>query len=88
MNDDVHEQSPVIDALSGIPLRRSTRDRHPSTWYSVDNYVLLTDGREPKSYEKTMEDENKMKWVDDMTDEMKSLHVNHSFELVKLQKEK
>ena len=35
-----------------------------------------------------MEDENKMKWVDVMQDEIKSLHKNHSFELVKLQKGK
>ena len=35
-----------------------------------------------------MEDENKMKWVDAMQDEMKSLHENHSFELVKLPKGK
>ena len=35
-----------------------------------------------------MEDENKMKWVDAMQDEMKSLHENHSFELVKLPKRK
>ena len=37
---------------------------------------------------KAMEDENKMKWVDVMQDEMKSLHENHSFELVKLPKGK
>ena len=35
-----------------------------------------------------MENENKMKWVDAMQDEMKSLHDNHSFELVKLPKGK
>ena len=35
-----------------------------------------------------MEDENKMKWVDAMQDEMNSLHENHSFELVKLPKGK
>ena len=35
-----------------------------------------------------MENENKMKWDDAMQDEMKSLHLNHSFELVKLLKEK
>ena len=88
VDDDVHEQSPAAEAPSDIPLRRSTRDRHPSTRYSVDDYVLLTDGGEPESYEEAMEDENKMKWVDAMQDEMKSLHENHSFELVKLPKGK
>ncbi|KAL6329151.1 hypothetical protein AAG906_011604 [Vitis piasezkii] len=56
VDDDVHEQSPT-EAPSDVPLRRYTRDRHPSTRYSVDDY-------------------------------MKSLHENHSFELVKLPKEK
>ncbi|WKA06698.1 hypothetical protein VitviT2T_024587 [Vitis vinifera] len=88
VDDDVHEQSPAAEAPSDIPLRRSTRDRHPSTWYSVDDYVLLTDGGEPESYVEAMEDENKMKWVDAMQDEMESLHENHSFELVKLPKGK
>ena len=88
MDDDVHEQSPVVDALSAILLRSSTRDRHPSTRYSVDNYVLLTNGGEPESHEEAMENENKMKWDDAMKDEMKSLHMNHSFELVKLLKGK
>ncbi|RVW22327.1 Retrovirus-related Pol polyprotein from transposon TNT 1-94 [Vitis vinifera] len=88
MDDDVHEQSPAAEAPLDIPLRRSTRDRHPSTRYSVDDYVLLTDGGEPESYVEAMEDENKMKWVDAMQDEMESLHENHSFELVKLPKGK
>ncbi|RVW62457.1 Retrovirus-related Pol polyprotein from transposon TNT 1-94 [Vitis vinifera] len=48
VDDDVHEQSPAAEAPSDIPLRRSTRDRHPSTRYSVDDYVLLTDGGEPE----------------------------------------
>ncbi|RVW60490.1 Retrovirus-related Pol polyprotein from transposon TNT 1-94 [Vitis vinifera] len=73
VDDDVHEQSPAAEAPSDIPLRRSTRDRHPSTRYSVDDYVLLTDGGEPESYVEAMEDENKMKWVDAMQDEMESL---------------
>ncbi|KAL6323545.1 hypothetical protein AAG906_039125 [Vitis piasezkii] len=88
VDDDVHEQSPAAEAPSDIPLRRSTRDRHPSTRYSVDDYVLLTDGGEPESYVEAMENENKMKWVDAMQDEMESLHENHSFELVKLPKRK
>ncbi|KAL6347739.1 hypothetical protein AAG906_026268 [Vitis piasezkii] len=61
MDDDVHEQSLVVEAPPDIPLR---------------------------SYEEAMGDENKMKWVDAMQDEMKSLHENHSFELVKLPKGK
>ncbi|RVW19193.1 Retrovirus-related Pol polyprotein from transposon TNT 1-94 [Vitis vinifera] len=88
VDDDVHEQSPTAEAPLDIPLRRSTRDRHLSTRYSVDDYVLLTDGGEPESYVEAMEDENKMKWVDAIQNEMESLHENHSFKLVKLPKGK
>ncbi|KAB5537672.1 hypothetical protein DKX38_015205 [Salix brachista] len=56
-----------------VPPRRSTRDRHPSTRYSVNEYVLLNDGGEPECYAEAMEDEHKSKWVDAMQDEMKSL---------------
>ena len=49
---------------------------------------MLTDGKEPESFEEAIGDENKMKWVDAMQDKMKSLHENHSFEFVKLPKGK
>ena len=35
-----------------------------------------------------MGDENKIKWVEAIQDEMKSLHENHYYELVKLPKGK
>ncbi|RVX13320.1 Retrovirus-related Pol polyprotein from transposon TNT 1-94 [Vitis vinifera] len=41
-----------------------------------------------RSYKEAMGDENKIKWVDAMQDEMKSLHENHSYELVELPKGK
>lgn len=87
-DDDIHEQVPVSEVPPDVPLRRSTRDRQPSTRYSVDEYVLLTDGGEPECYAEAMEDEHKKEWVDAMQDEMKSLHENHTFELVKLPKGK
>ena len=92
MGDNAHEQSPVsevpLEVLPDVPLRRSIRDRQPSTRYSTDEYVLLTDGGEPECYAEAMEDENKKEWVDAMQDEMKSLHENNTFELVKLPKGK
>ena len=33
-----------------------------------------------------MEDEHKNQWIEAMQDEMKSLHENHTYELVKLPK--
>nr|GFC82922.1 retrovirus-related Pol polyprotein from transposon TNT 1-94 [Tanacetum cinerariifolium] len=35
-----------------VPLRRSTRDHHPSTRYSANEYVLLTDGESPSVMQK------------------------------------
>jgi len=79
---------PVPEIPPDAPLRRSTRDRHPSTRYSVDEFVLLTDGGEPECYAEAMEDEHKSKWIEAMQDEMQSLRDNHTFELVKLPKGK
>nr|GFD32527.1 hypothetical protein [Tanacetum cinerariifolium] len=43
LDEDVHPELPVPMPLF-VPLRRSTRDHHPSTRYSANEYVLLTDG--------------------------------------------
>ncbi|KAL4559836.1 hypothetical protein LXL04_031982 [Taraxacum kok-saghyz] len=88
LDEDFHPELPVPDMPPFVPLRRSSRDRHPSTRYSADEYVLLTDGGEPECYEEAMEDEHKKKWVEAMQDEMTSLHENNTFELVKLPKGK
>ncbi|GJU85033.1 putative RNA-directed DNA polymerase [Tanacetum coccineum] len=61
---------------------------HPSTRYSANEYVLLTDGGEPECYAEAMEDEHKKEWFDAMQDEMKSLYENNTFELTKLPKGK
>ncbi|KAJ0796583.1 putative RNA-directed DNA polymerase [Helianthus annuus] len=71
-----------------VPLRRSTRDRHPSTRFSADEYVLLSDGGEPECYTEAMEDEHKREWFEAMQDEMNFLYENNTFELVKLPKGK
>jgi len=88
LQDETYDQLPVPEIPPDVPLRRSTRDRHPSTRYSVDEFVLLTDGGEPECYAEAMEDEHKSKWIDAMQDEMQSLRDNHTFELVKLPKGK
>ena len=69
-------------------LRRSNRQRQPSTRYSSDEYVTLTDGGEPECFEEAMESEEKQKWLEAMQDEMKSLHENHTYDLAKLPKGK
>lgn len=88
LQEDIHPELPVPDMPPFVPLRRSIRDRHPSTHYSADEYVLLTDGGEPECYTEAMEDEHKKEWVEAMQDEMTSLYENNTFELVKLPKGK
>lgn len=61
-------------------LRQYTRDKRPSAQFPSNNYVFLTDGGEPESFE-VLEDENKKKWMDSIEDEMKSLCENNTFEL-------
>ncbi|GJX93178.1 retrovirus-related pol polyprotein from transposon TNT 1-94 [Tanacetum coccineum] len=63
LDEDVHPELPV-PMPPFVPLRRSTRDHHPSTRYSANEYVLLTDGGEPECYAEAMEDEHKKEWFD------------------------
>jgi len=62
-------------------IGKTKKSESPST-----NDVVDTDGGEPECYEEAMESEHKNKWIAAMHDEMKSLHDNHTFELVKLPK--
>nr|GEW90380.1 retrovirus-related Pol polyprotein from transposon TNT 1-94 [Tanacetum cinerariifolium] len=87
LDEDVHPEL-LVPIPPFVPLRRSTRDHHPSTRYSANEYVLLTDGEEPEYYAKAMEDEHKKEWFEAKQDEMNSLHENNTFELVKLPKGK
>ncbi|KAB5563968.1 hypothetical protein DKX38_004022 [Salix brachista] len=48
LQDESHDQLPVPEIPFDVPPRRSTRDRHPSTRYSVNEYVLLNDRGEPE----------------------------------------
>ena len=45
-NNDDHVAHEVVDESNILP-RRSTRQRFPSSRYSPNEYVLLTDGGEP-----------------------------------------
>ena len=87
LDEDIHPELPV-DVPAFVPLRRSSRDRQPSTRYSAGEYVLLTDGGEPEYYKEAMEHKNKREWFEAMQDEMNSLYENNTFELVKLPKGK
>ena len=45
---------------------------------------MLTDGGKPKTYQEATSHEKKMKWLKAMQEELKSLHENHIYDLVKL----
>lgn len=49
---------------------------------------MITDGGELETYQEAMSHENKEEWLRAMRDEIKSLHENHTYDLVKLPKGK
>ena len=66
-------------------VRRSSRTIRPPQRYSLTlNYLLLTDGDEPKCYEEALQDENSSKWELVMKDEIDSLLGNQTWELTEL----
>ena len=50
--------------------------------------MLLTNEGELESFEEAKEDTHNRKWLNDMQDEMDSLHENHTYELTELPKGK
>ena len=56
--------------------------------YPPYEYELLTDCGEPESFMKAQEGQDKIKWAKAMDEEMKSLHDNHTYDLVPLPKGK
>ena len=71
VNSQVKQSTPVTE------VRRSSRNIRPPHRYSPTlNYLLLTDGGEPKCYDEALQDENSCKWELAMNDEMDSLLGN------------
>jgi hypothetical protein len=83
-----HLDQTSLEPSTGIQLRRSTRERQPSRRYSVDEYVLFSDVGEPESYQEVMLHDQKNEWQKAMQEKMKSLHENHTYDLVELPKGK
>ena len=67
-------------------LRRSNREHKPSTRYSSSEYLLLTDGGEPESFQEAQTHKDRGSWMKAMQEEMESLQKNNTYELVKLPK--
>ena len=79
VNSQVDQSTPVAE------VRRSSRNiRPPHRYLPTLNYLLLTDGGEPKCYDETLQDENSSKWELAMKDEMDSLLGNQTWELTEL----
>ena len=86
---DTGEPTENVDENPSEPeIRRSTRERQPSKRYSPHEYVLLSDGGEPQTYQEVMSDTKKNEWLKAMQEEMRSLRENHTYDLVKLPKGK
>ncbi|KAB5560993.1 hypothetical protein DKX38_005950 [Salix brachista] len=60
LQDESHDQLPVPEIPPDVPPRRSTRDRHPSTRYSVNEYHWIRDTLNDKllTLEKIHTDDN------------------------------
>lgn len=89
LEEEVHEQgeqpTPPVD---DVQVRRSIRDRKPSSKYTSSEYVLVTGVGEPESFQEVLSNEEKDLWLEAMQEEMDSLKKNQTYELVKLPKGK
>uniref|UniRef100_A0A2N9J1S8 Integrase catalytic domain-containing protein n=1 Tax=Fagus sylvatica TaxID=28930 RepID=A0A2N9J1S8_FAGSY len=81
-------EQPIPPEMEEPQVRRSTRERHPSTRYSTSEYVLITDEGEPESFQEVQSHKDKQGWMKVMHEEMNSLHKNNTYELVELPKGK
>ncbi|WVZ07206.1 hypothetical protein V8G54_020552 [Vigna mungo] len=95
--DNVDEEEHDVsqdESLGDVPElpeaqpKRSDKPKQPSKKYSINEHVMLTDEGELECYEEATESEEKQKRLDAIQDEMKSLHDNHTYHLVKLPKGK
>lgn len=85
-NEDIIED--YEDEEQEPQLRKSSRIPKPQTKYPATEFVLLTDGGKPKSYEEFFMDNHKEEWLKSMQEEMQPLHENSTYKLVDLPKGK
>uniref|UniRef100_A0A2N9IAG3 CCHC-type domain-containing protein n=1 Tax=Fagus sylvatica TaxID=28930 RepID=A0A2N9IAG3_FAGSY len=81
-------EQPIPPEMEEPQVRRSTKERHPSTRYSTSEYVLITDEGELESFQEVQSHKDKQSWMKAMHEEMNSLHKNNTYELVELPKGK
>ena len=85
---DVGQEQVDFDQGQPTNVRRSAREPVPSTRYPSSEYVTITECGEPENFSEVKTHVEKEKWLKAIQDEMKSLHDNHTYELVDLPKGK
>ena len=81
------EQLPSLEMVES-QVRRSTGERHPSTRYPTSKYTMITEEREPESFQEVQSHKDKQSWLKAMHEEMNSLNKNKIYDLVELPKGK
>ena len=62
----------------GLDLRRSTRARQALVRYFPQEYVMITNAREPECYDKAMQSVQSQQWHVAMQEDIDSLQKNHT----------
>lgn len=84
-DDKENVDSRVDQSTHVAEVYRSSKITKPPQRYSPAlNYILLTNGGEPRCYDETFQDENSSKWELVMKDEIDSLLGNQTWELTEL----
>ena len=66
------EQPPPLEIVEP-QVRRSTREHRPSTRYPTFEYTMITEEREPESFQEVQSHKDKQSWLKAMHEEMNSL---------------
>ncbi|KAM1670675.1 hypothetical protein ACFX2K_044618 [Malus domestica] len=86
IQEEPNQGEPPTPQENENQVRRSNRNRRPSTKYSSSEYIMLTNYGEPKTYEEARAHNDSDKWMKAMESEMDSLSKNDTYELVELPK--
>ena len=76
---DKGERIPPLE--EGPQLRRTTRERQPSTRFPSSKYILIADEGELESFQEVQSHKDKNCWIKTMQEEMNSLWKNDTYEL-------
>ncbi|MCQ7416422.1 hypothetical protein NP118_23750, partial [Salmonella enterica] len=84
IHEEVHEQGEQpTPQVEDTQVRRSTRERKPSTRYPSSEFILVSEDGEPENYQEVLSHDEKDQWLDAMKEEMNSLKKNEIYKLVK-----